>query len=154
MLIFGCNSSSKSTDTSYSSDTLSEHLGYVIAQNMNLIAQVERLEKEVDSLRSLTSQGSEYGKPFAFIVMEVVQDGEYSNNQGGQRVNYYRCSDVLNVGILDSETKYKLLDKFQQNYMSSPEGKVYHGSVNSREIFTFSTYEDASIAREKYIINK
>lgn len=132
----------------------------IVVENARLRLQIESLEHQIDSLRfgvpaqreREPSQSLSVSEPFAFILMEIEENGQ--SLQFGKRIQYYSVSDVLEVGELDNERKYRLLDDFQSKYMNSSEGKVYQGSVKSRKIFTFSSYEEASKAREKYIISE
>ncbi len=84
---------------------------------------------------------------YYFIVLEIVEDHHTSR----QRLNW--TTSVKTIGVLNDDLKYRLLDQEVSNYKNSPNGIVYNGSIKKREIFLFNSYQEASKAREKYIMN-
>ena len=119
--------------------------------------QISRLEERLSALEetnknSMPSSENNYNSgiqssQFYFIVLEVVE-----NHISEKRQMYY-TTQVNQISSYNDNIKYQLLDEVVSNYKNSPSGRVYEGSVKSRNIYLFNNYEDASKAREKYIMN-
>ena len=90
---------------------------------------------------------SNYSGQYYFIVLEI-EEYHFPNNE-----KYFYTTQVNQLSNYNDNVKYKLLDEVVSNYKNSINAIVHKGSVNKRNIFLFDSYEQASKAREKYIMN-
>jgi hypothetical protein len=70
-----------------------------------------------------------------------------------EKESIYYTTQVNQLSNYNDNVKYRLLDEVVANYKKSPSGMLYKGSIKKRNIYLFDTYEQASKAREKYIMN-
>ncbi len=117
-------------------------------QIKDLEERINKIETEKPSSYKNVSdnQPTHTNSQYYFILLKVKE-------QHGlilQSLNY--SSEVTEITNYNESIKYKLLDNAVSNYKSSMGAAVYNGSIYSREIFLFDTYEAASKEREKYIM--
>jgi hypothetical protein len=132
-----------------------EQQNTIEAQRMQ-IAQLEQrlgaLERQSSMVTNTSTKETEQSTPFNgtqyfFMVLEVVEDHIYE-----KRKMYY-TSRVNEISNYDDNIKYRLLDEFVSVYKNSADGMVYKGNVKKRNVHLYNSYEEASRAREKYIMN-
>lgn len=120
--------------------------------------QIARLEQRLNNLESKSNSNndnssfengnsSSFATQYYFIVLEVVE-----NHVMDKRKLFY-TTQVSQISNYNENVKYRLLDEVVSSYKNSPSARVYDGDVKKRNIYLFSSYEEASIAREKYIMN-
>lgn len=122
--------------------------------------QITQLEERLNRLENNTSNSntdnyvptenqnnSNYYGQYYFIVLEVIEDHTF------EKESFYYTTQVNQLSNYNDNIKYRLLDEVVSDYKKSPSGMVYKGSVKKRNIYLFDTYEQASKAREKYIMN-
>lgn len=85
---------------------------------------------------------------YYFIVLEIIEDRTFDKQE------FYYTTQVNQIKIYNESIKYQLLDEVVSDYKNSARGSVYNGTVKNRNIYLFNSYENASKAREKYIMNK
>ncbi len=84
---------------------------------------------------------------YYFVVLDIVEDHVFEKKKS------FYVTSINELTYYNDEIKYKILDDVVMQYKSSPSGIAYNGSIKKREIFTFFSYEEASKAREEYIMN-
>lgn len=84
---------------------------------------------------------------YYFVVLNIVEDHVFEKKKS------FYVTSINELSYYNDEIKYKILDDVVMQYKSSPSGIAYNGSIKKREIFTFFSYEEASKAREEYIMN-
>ena len=122
--------------------------------------QIIQLEERINRLENNTSNNSNdnyapnenqnnanYFGQYYFIVLEVIEDHVF------EKENFYYTTQVNQLSNYNENVKYRLLDEVVTEYKRSPSGIAYKGNVKKRNIYLFDTYEQASKAREKYIMN-
>lgn len=121
-------------------------------------AQIKQLQSRLAQYEQLQPQGllntddgnagtGNLGHQYYFIVLDIVEN-HYTSRQ-----RFTWTTSVKTIGVLNDELKYRLLDQEVSNYKNSANGIVYNGSIKKREIYLFNSYQEASKAREKYIMN-
>jgi hypothetical protein len=95
-----------------------------------------------------------YGKKYYFIVLNVREVEAYSARMDGQKEvsRYYYVSSVGELDYVDEDVKYKLMDEMVVRYKQTDWNNSK--SIDKRRIYLFDSYQSASKAREKYVINK
>ena len=91
---------------------------------------------------------------YVFVLLKTTQieRDEMTMDKIEKRYNY--CSEIQNLPFISEDIKYELMDKVQRSYKNSASAIVYNGRVNSRQVFVFDSYEEASKAREKYLVGR
>ncbi|WP_273216155.1 hypothetical protein [Runella zeae] len=119
--------------------------------------QLNKLEKENKLLKQEISQ-PKATSVYAFVVLNVTQTEQELKAEGPniESVNieksYYYTSEIHELSFFNEAIKYKLMDDFQNEYLSFY--SIYKGQVKNRQCFTFGTYQEASRKREQYLISK
>lgn len=153
LLLLSCQSNKSDTETLQQDNV----------QKQNIIdeqqKQIARLEQRLNSLETKSNShntnssfengynSASYATQYYFIVLEVVE-----NHVMDKRKMFY-TTQVNQISNYSENTKYKLLDEVVSSYKNSPSARVYEGDVKKRNIYLFGSYEEASKAREKYIMN-
>lgn len=146
----GCVQDRQSSDTTMVVDTTTVVTPYVT--DTPAIVTTDTVVTYSEPTNVVTTPAPSYNyssTKYFFVVLKVVED-HYTEYQTS-----YVTSDILEAQSyeLDEETKYKLLDKFVKSYKNSPSGMAWKGNIKSRKIYSYDSYEEASRAREKYIMD-
>ncbi|MDF2831985.1 MAG: hypothetical protein K0Q82_1091 [Chryseobacterium indoltheticum] len=103
--------------------------------------RLQVLEFDKDQNRKSDDSNQLGNVTYYFVVLNVIDERPTMKTK---QVIY--TSDVDEVMKYSSELKYKILDKIVADYKN----RYIYGDVTKREIYTFNTYEEASIEREKF----
>ncbi|GAB3422015.1 hypothetical protein [Niabella aquatica] len=142
------------SDNEYYTDALLDSLSRDVEKTADSAAQAiskaaEEMKLGIQSDNKALQSSITNSTKYIFVVLEVSEDN------GLEIKNYYVTSDILEMSEfeLDENNKYKLLDDYVKSYKRSPSGSVYKGKIKSRKIYNYETYEKASKAREKFIMD-
>lgn len=150
-LFSSCDSSTQTQKLKRENQEKQEKIDEQTKQINRLEERLNKIENQQTSEPSYNdkevSSYSNYGNQYYFIVLEVIEK-HYPNNE-----QFYYTTQVNQLSNYNDNIKYRLLDEVVTQYKNSPSGMVYKGNVKKRDIFLFNSYEEASKAREKYIMN-
>lgn len=149
VLFFGCNSDNKTEERLKRLEQENKELKEKISTEKLYIPQ----NNQNTSPNNNTDNQSRASK-YVFVLLKTTQT-EY-NETSMERVDrrYNICSEIERLAYVDEDMKYSLMDQVQGSYMKSASRIMDRGRVNSREVFVFDTYEEASKAREKYLVGR
>ncbi|MFN3022045.1 hypothetical protein ACK1KB_13880 [Chryseobacterium sp. TY3] len=155
LLLISCQNNEKQQELDNKNQILQtanrEQKSTIDAQSQKINQLEERLSKLEENKQDLQDSQpndfSNYSGQYYFIVLEI-EEFHYPNTE-----KFFYTTKVNQLSNYDDNIKYQLLDEVVSNYKNSVNAKVYKGSVNNRNIYLFNTYEQASQAREKYIMN-
>lgn len=152
LIIFSCQNSGEIKDLKTENDKLKSenvHLKNTILNLDDKVAIIEKKSEKTDleKQQNITVQNSII---YYFIVLEVTEKLFTSSGEIPGKKLYY-TSEVSETENYDEQIKYKLLDGAVKSY--NRDGTIKHRTIlNNREIFTYETYQEASEAREQYIM--
>lgn len=142
---------------------------YGCQSNKQMEERLKRLEKENKELKKslhndeggTNPESNDYindnnnnSSTYAFVVLKVTQR-EYNENYTNKITKTYNfCSAIKSFNYLNEDLKYQFMDAVQNSYSNSAGANLYDGAVIDRNIYTFRTYEEASMEREKYTVRK
>lgn len=127
-------------------------------QSSKLEERISQLEKENKSLKQSENsiQIKEPVNQYAVIVLHVESLVEKTPGEMGVNFDPYKkykgyyVSGVRTESDDSESNKYRLMDEFQSDFMNDS----HEGKVDSRNIYFYNTYEEASKAREKFMLNR
>lgn len=129
-----------------------ENLKYEIKIKQQMIndltKRVSELEYELHDLKIDSINLANNSTKYYFVVLRVTEDHITTK----EPLNY--TSVINEINEYNETIKYKILDEISYQYKRSPAGIAWKGSINDRQIYIYSTYEEASKEREKYFMNK
>ena len=118
-----------------------------LEDRLNKLEETQKSEPVINTPNSYNEDYSNYSGQYYFVVLEVTEDHIV------EKQNLYYTTQVNQLNNYNDNVKYRLLDEVVTNYKKSPSGMAYKGNVKKRNIYLFDSYEQASKAREKYIMN-
>ena len=116
--------------------------------------QINSLQERLTTLESHSNDQNVEGiasfsnSQYYFIVLQVSEERFSEGEQ-----HFYFVTQINEIMDYNENLKYKLLDDVVLTYKNSSNASLFNGSVKKRNIYLFSSYQEASKAREKYVID-
>jgi len=150
-LLSSCDNSTQTQKLTRENQEKQEKIDEQTKEINRLEERLSKIENQQNSEPSYNGKeegnNSNYGSQYYFVVLEVIEK-HYPNNE-----QFYYTTQVNQISNYNDNIKYRLLDEVVTKYKNSPSGMAFNGNVRKRDIYLFNSYEEASKAREKYIMN-